>query len=70
MTVGVAQETSVLEEVDGPWIHVVLHEEPAEGLQVVLGRDEAEFLAVPYTVAVRVGETKLFSKSMAIGGEV
>lgn len=41
MAVCVAQKTSVLEEVDGPWVHVVLHKESTEGLQVVLGRDEA-----------------------------
>lgn len=57
MAVCVAQKTSVLEEVDGPWVHVVLHKESTEGLQVVLGRDEAQFLSVPYTVHVRVGET-------------
>lgn len=57
MAVCVAQKTSVLEEVDGPWVHVVLHKESTEGLQVVLGRDEAQLLSVPYTVHVRVGET-------------
>lgn len=41
VAVCVAQKTSVLEEVDGPWVHVVLHKESTEGLQVVLGRDEA-----------------------------
>ena len=70
MAVGIAQKTSVLQEGDGPWIHIVLHQESAKGLQIVLGGDETQFLAVTHTIAVRVGEAQLLRKSVAIGGEI
>lgn len=70
MAVGIAQKTSVLQEGNGPWIHIVLHQESAKGLQIVLGGDETQLLAVTHTIAVRVGEAQLLRKSVAIGGEI
>lgn len=70
MAVGIAQKTSVLQEGNGPWIHIVLHQESAKGLQIVLGGDETQLLTVTHTIAVRVGEAQLLRKSVAIGGEI